>query len=68
VLQAQNTYFLLFVSNFNIEQIIEDPTHFTDLSQELIDLFFVSYKNTVIKSGVGDYILYQEQRYHISIF
>jgi hypothetical protein len=39
-----------------LEQIIEDPPHFRESSQSLIDLVFASNKNTNIKSGVREHI------------
>lgn len=63
-----NRKILSICQQFNMEQIIEESTHFTESSQSLIDLIFVSNKNTIIKSGVGEHILDQEQRYHVPVF
>ncbi|XP_053378589.1 uncharacterized protein LOC128548180 [Mercenaria mercenaria] len=53
---------------FILEQLIDQPTHFTELSESLIDLIFVSNKNNVLYSGVGEHFLDQEQRYHTPVF
>ena len=53
---------------FNLHQLIEEPTHFTENSESLIDLIFVSNKNNILQSGVGEHFLEQEQRYHVPIF
>ncbi|MCG8033360.1 MAG: reverse transcriptase family protein, partial [Candidatus Thiodiazotropha taylori] len=44
------------------------PTHFTEHSHSLIDLFIDSNKNRVIYSGVGDPFLQQDIRYHCPIY
>ena len=38
---------------FGLENLIMEPTHFTESSSSLIDLFLVSDKNNVLLSGVG---------------
>lgn len=53
---------------FNMEQLITEPTHFTESSQSLIDLIFVSNQNNLIESGVGDHFLDQEHRVHLPVF
>ncbi len=53
---------------YNLHQIINDYTHFTETSSSIIDLMFVSDKNTIVASGVADPFLNQEQRYHCPIF
>ncbi|MCG8046167.1 MAG: reverse transcriptase domain-containing protein [Candidatus Thiodiazotropha endolucinida] len=49
---------------FNLEQLINEPTHFTENSSSVIDLILTSNKNTVILSGVGEPFLEQNIRYH----
>ena len=51
-------------SQFSLYQLIEEPTHFTEQSTSIIDLFFVTNKDNVVLSGVGDPFLQQNIRYH----
>ena len=39
---------------FNLYQLIEEPTHFTETSSSIIDLVFTSNKINILSSGVGD--------------
>ena len=38
---------------YNLSNIISEPTHFTESSSSLIDLFLVTNKNQLLVSGVG---------------
>ena len=49
---------------FNMDQIITKPTHHTENSDSIIDLFLVSNKNRVFLSGVGEPFFDQNIRYH----
>ena len=42
---------------FNFEQIINEPTHFTENSSSLIDLILTSNRNTISLSGVAKHFL-----------
>ena len=53
---------------FNFEQIINEPTHFTENSSSLIDLILTSNRNTILLSGVGEPFLEQNIRYHCPVF
>ena len=53
---------------YNLQQIITEPTHFTETSNSLIDLVLVSNPESILLSGVGDPFLGQEIRYHCPIF
>ena len=55
-------------SQFNLFQLIEEPTHYTENSSSLIDLLFVSNKESVLTSGVGEPCLENNIRYHCPIF
>ena len=55
-------------TQFNLHQLIEEPTHFTEQSSSIIDLFFVSNIGSVVLSGVGDPFLQQHVRYHCPIY
>ena len=52
----------------NLDQIINEPTHFTESSESLIDLIMVSNNERVILSGVGEPFLEQNVRYHCPVF
>lgn len=54
--------------HFNLEQVINEPTHYTETSASIIDLFFTSQKNLVVLSGVGEPFLEQNIRYHCPIY
>lgn len=51
-----------------MKQIINQPTNFTESSQSIIDLFFISSTCVVKKSGVGEPFLGQNIRYHCPVF
>ncbi len=53
---------------YGLSQIIQEPTHYTESSRSLIDVFLVSSKESVCLSGVGDPFLEQNIRYHCPIF
>ena len=53
---------------FNLEQLINEPTHFTEISSSTIDLILTSNKNNIILSGVGEPFLEQNVRYHCPIY
>ena len=53
---------------FNFEQIINEPTHFTENFSSLIHLLLTSIRNTILLSGVGDPFLEQNIRYHCPVF
>lgn len=48
--------------------MITDPTHFTETSNSIIDLFLTSNKIDVLLSGVGEPFLEQNIRYHCPIY
>ena len=52
---------------FNLEQIINEPTHFTENSSSLIDLILTSNRNTILLSSVGEPFLEQNVRYHCPV-
>ena len=53
---------------YNLSQLIEEPTHFTESSSSLIDLVATNNDNSVIYSGVGEAFLDQTERYHCPVF
>ena len=54
--------------HFGLSQIISEPTNYTESSQSIIDLLFVSSPNLVSISGVGEPFLDQNIRYHCPVF
>ena len=55
-------------SQFSMNQLIVEPTHYTERSSTIIDLFFVTKNDNVVLSGVGDPFLQQNIRYHCPIY
>ena len=53
---------------YNLHQIIEEATNFTENSASLIDICLVSDPSNVILSGVGDPFISQNIRYHCPIY
>ena len=54
--------------HYNLTQLISEPTHFTENSSSIIDLFFMSREDSVLLSGVGEPILDLNIRYHCPIY
>ena len=54
--------------HFNLQQLINTPTHFTEQSNSIIDLILTSNKNHILLSGVGDPFLEQNLRYHCPLY
>ncbi|XP_060571562.1 uncharacterized protein LOC132729753 [Ruditapes philippinarum] len=59
---------LSICQQFHLEQLINEPTHFTESSASVLDLFLVSCSHRVITSGVGESVLDQNIRFHCPIF
>jgi hypothetical protein len=55
-------------TQYNLTQVIQQPTHYTVSSNSLIDLFLVLMNCRVSVSGVADPFLDQVCRYHCPIF
>ena len=53
---------------FSFEQVIEEPTHYTEHSSSLLDIILTNNTDQVIFSGVGDPFLTQEVRYHCPVY
>ena len=53
---------------FNLHNLIQEPTRFTESFLSIIDLLLTSNKNSVLLSGVGEPFLEQEIRYHCPVF
>ena len=52
---------------FGLQQIIEEPTHFTENSSSLIDIILVSNASKIVLSNVSDPYLNQNLRYHCPV-
>ncbi|MCG8096842.1 MAG: hypothetical protein JAZ17_25000 [Candidatus Thiodiazotropha endolucinida] len=55
-------------TQYSLQQIINEPTHFTETSSTLIDLLFTNHTTNVLLSGVGEPFLDQNVRYHCPIY
>ena len=59
---------LSVLNQYALFQIIDEPTHFTETSSSIIDLFFTRNTDNVILSGVGEAFLDQNIRYHCPVY
>ena len=50
-----------------MDQLITEPTHYTESSSSIIDLGFTSNKTNIQSSGIGDTFLEQNIRYHCPV-
>ena len=55
-------------NQFNLFQCIDEPTHFTENAMSTIDLLFVTNKNSILTTGVGEPCLDLSMRYHCPVF
>ena len=53
---------------YNLTQLINEPTHFTEHSNSLIDLFLVTSPESIVISGTGEPFLNQNMRFHCPIY
>ena len=53
---------------YNLTQLINDPTNYTETSSSIIDLVLVSNSHSVEMSGVSEPFLSQEVRYHCQVY
>ena len=53
---------------FGLENLKSEPTHFTENSSSLVDLFLTSNKNNVLLSGVGEPIFGQNIRFYCPVY
>ena len=53
---------------YNLTQLINDPTHYTETSFSIIDLVLVSNSHSVELSGVSEPFLSQDVRYHCPVY
>ncbi|MEW8542639.1 MAG: reverse transcriptase family protein, partial [Candidatus Thiodiazotropha sp.] len=55
------------MQHYNLKQLIQEPTHFTESSESLIDLILVRNVNNVKTSGVYDTFLESQTRFHCPV-
>lgn len=55
------------ILNFNLKQLINEPTHFTEYSSSLIDVILVTNSNSVVASEVCDPFIPNLIRYHCPV-
>ena len=53
---------------YNLTQLINDPTNYTETSFSIIDLVLVSNSHSVEMSGVSEPFLSQDVRYHCPVY
>ena len=53
---------------YNLKQLINEPTNFTENSSSTIDLILTANSNNILLSGVGEPFLDQNVRYHCPVF
>ncbi|MCG7869883.1 MAG: hypothetical protein JAY74_26365 [Candidatus Thiodiazotropha taylori] len=64
---ANNNKLLDLIQQYNLKQLIQEPTHFTESSESIIDLILVRNVNNVITSGVYDTFIESQVRYHCPV-
>ena len=58
----------ILCQHYNLEQLINEPTYFTEPSSTIIDIFLTVNKSNIMISGVGDPCLDQNVRFHCPIY
>ena len=53
---------------YNLTQVINEPTHYTETSSSIIDLILVSNVRSFELSGVSEPFLLHDVRYHCPVF
>ena len=66
--QASGNKINVICQQFNLHNLIQEPTHFTESSSSIIDLLLTSNTNSVLLSGIGEPFLDQDIRYHCPVF
>ena len=56
------------LQQFDLSQLINEPTHFTETSETILDLFLVTSSVSVLNSGVGEPFLDQQVRFHCPVY
>ena len=63
--KPQNNRILNLMQQYNFDQLVTEPTHFTENSSSLLDLIFVRNKTNVFKAGVLNTFIENQVRYHV---
>ena len=67
MLSSTNNMMFDLMQEYNLKQLIEEPTHFTESSESLIDLILARNPSNIITSGVYDTFIENPVRYHCPI-
>ena len=65
--KSNNNKMIDLLLEYNLKQIITEPTHFTENSSSLIDLTLVRNNNNVLTSSVADPFMANYTRYHCPV-
>ena len=65
--QNNNNKIKELMLEYNLKQLISEPTHFTEHSSSVIDLILVRSNNNVLTSGVADPFVADYTRYHCPV-
>ena len=63
-LNSNNNKIAELIKQYNLKQLINEPSHFTENSASLIDLILVRNKSNILTSRVIDCFLPNQTRYH----
>ena len=55
------------IQNYNLKQLIQEDTHFTENSSSLLDLILVRNSSNILTSGVVDSFIPDQIRFHCPI-
>ena len=55
------------IQQYNLNQLIREPTHFTEHSASLIDLILVRNTTSIVTSGVADSFIPDQIRFHCPV-
>ena len=55
------------IRQYNLKQLIKEPTNFTEHSSSIIDLILVRISNNILSSAVIDPFIPDQTRYHCPI-
>ena len=67
MLSSENNKIKELINQYNLKQIITEPTHFTKNSSTLIDLFLIQNEANSLYSEVTDPFIPDQVRYHCPI-
>lgn len=68
VLAVNNCGLTDIMNQFDLKQLIDEPTHYTETSTSILDVFLVNNDDIVEHSSVGDPFLTSNIRYHCPIY